>query len=80
MKIWEESISGTDKDEDAGGEISAKGLNADGRGEHVCNMTSNHGVESNLEVTGVMCATVDKDKSGRNSDSLKMTCLEMYIL
>jgi hypothetical protein len=25
---WEESISGTDKDEDAGGEISAEGLNA----------------------------------------------------
>ena len=80
MKIWEESISGTDKDEDAGGRMAAKGLNADDIGEHVCNMTSNHGVESNLEVTGGICAAVDKDKSGRNSDSLKRTCLEMYIL
>ncbi len=51
-----------------------------GIGEQVCNMTSNQGEESNLEVTSVVCGAVDKDKAGRNSDSLKMTCLEMYIL
>ena len=43
-------------------------------------MTSNQGEESNSEVTGAVCGVVDKDNSCRNLDSLKMTCLEMYIL
>ena len=48
--------------------------------EQVCSMTNNQGKKSKVDVTSVLCESECKGRSGKNSVSLKTTCLEIYIL
>ena len=60
--------------------ISIGGQSVSGIGEQVCSMTSNQGKASNFEATRSDCGIVCRDKSSKNSISLKRICREMYIL